>query len=200
MIQHAPKPDKVGKSRVFVADANAFVMGTNPFAQFDEYIGLSKTVDWEADPAIIGGVKLVPHGLNNDLPIILRDIMDKNNLAPGILEREMGLLYGDGPQLYRVTYTDGKVSREYVEDLEVQAWLDGGDRSAGRPTCAVPRGLQPPCRPAAHAKARPLAGARRAGGPVAPGRPDRQEGIRWPGAAAAPAWPRTSACRRRPRP
>ncbi|SEJ15833.1 hypothetical protein SAMN05192553_102677 [Cyclobacterium xiamenense] len=118
---------KVGKSRVATTDAGAFVMGNNPFAYFDEYAGLSRTVDWEADPALIGGVKLVPHGLNNDLPVIIRDIMDKNNLAPGILEREMGLLYGDGPQLYQVKYEGGKVSREYVEDGPVQAWLDSWD-------------------------------------------------------------------------
>ncbi|WP_375585970.1 hypothetical protein [Cyclobacterium xiamenense] len=118
---------KIGKSRLVNTDAGAFVMGNNPFAHFDEYAGLSRTVDWEADPTIIGGQKLVPHGLNNDLPVIIRDIMDKNNLAPGILEREMGLLYGDGPQLYQVKYEEGKVSREYVEDASVQAWLDSWD-------------------------------------------------------------------------
>ena len=127
MTEIAEKVQKVGKTRLLNTEAGAFVMGQNPFSNFDEFVGLSKNVDWEADPAIIGGRKIVPHGLNNDLPVIIRDIMDKNNLAPGILEREMGLLYGNGPQLYKVIYKDGKVSREYVEDPEIQSWLDTWD-------------------------------------------------------------------------
>ena len=124
MTQKAEKVQKVGKTRLLNTEAGAFVMGQNPFSGFDEFVGLSKNIDWEADPAIINGKKIVPHGVNNDLPVIIRDIMDKNNLAPGILEREMGLLYGNGPQLYKVIYKEGKVSREYVEDKEIQAWLD----------------------------------------------------------------------------
>lgn len=120
----APPVKKIGKNRLVQTDAGAFVMGQNPFNMMDEFVGLSRNVDWEADPTIVNGVKLVPHGLNNDLPVIIRDIMDKNNLAPGILEREMGLLYGDGPAIYEVKYENGQISREYVEDREIQDWLE----------------------------------------------------------------------------
>ena len=85
---------------------------------------LNKKVDWEADAVIVMGKKIVPHGVNNNLPDVIRDIMDDNNLAPGILEREIGLLYGDGPALYRIKHADGQLSREYVEDKPIQAWLD----------------------------------------------------------------------------
>lgn len=80
-------------------------------------------VDWEKDPQMVMGKRIVPYGENNNLPVMIRDIMDDNNLAPGILEREMGLLYGDGPQLYRVKYENGEVIREYVRDPEIWRWL-----------------------------------------------------------------------------
>ncbi|EMS34615.1 hypothetical protein C943_03302 [Mariniradius saccharolyticus AK6] len=117
----------MGDTRILQLDATAFVVGSNPFQSFDSFIGLQKNIDWEADPTVVQGVKLVPHGLNNDLPVIIRDIMDKNNLAPGIVEREIGLLYGDGPHLYKLVFENGFAKREYVTDPEVQAWLDTWD-------------------------------------------------------------------------
>jgi hypothetical protein len=127
MTDTAEKTEQIGKSRILRVDASAFVMGDTPFSQFDQFSSLTKNIDWEADPTLVNGVRLVPHGLNNDLPVIIRDVMDKNNLAPGILEREIGLLYGDGPQLYEVVYENGFVRREYTTDPEIQAWLDSWD-------------------------------------------------------------------------
>jgi hypothetical protein len=99
-------------------------MGSYPgYDAFDSWIKLSKNVDWEGDPVYFNGIKIVPHGANNDLPQVIRDIMDKNNLAPGILEREMGLLYGDGPMLYELKFENGYMVREYKEDPEIQEWL-----------------------------------------------------------------------------
>ncbi|WP_209329221.1 hypothetical protein [Lunatimonas salinarum] len=42
MIRYAPQIKKTGKCRLLVTETNAFVIGTSPFAQFDEYIGISK--------------------------------------------------------------------------------------------------------------------------------------------------------------
>ena len=83
--------------------------------------------NWERMPNSVLGKKIVPYGVNNDLPIMIRNIMDGNNLAPGILEREMGLLYGDGPHLYKVIFADGQVSREYVNDPAIWEWLKSWD-------------------------------------------------------------------------
>lgn len=118
------KIEKVGKdSRVLHTEAGAFVMGTNPFDQFDTLVATKRHIDWETDPTIVMGKEMVPYGCNNDLPEQIRNIMDDNNLAPGILEREMGLLYGDGPMLYKVVYENGYVTREYVNDPEIESWL-----------------------------------------------------------------------------
>lgn len=86
-------------------------------------VGTNGASTWEGEASIVNGERIVPYGANNNLPIVIRNIMDQNHLAPGILERHMGLLYGTGPQLYEVTFEDGEVVRKYVQDDEVQKWL-----------------------------------------------------------------------------
>lgn len=82
---------------------------------------------WEGDPEVVNGVEIVPYGLNNNLPVDVRDMMDDNNLAPGILEREKGLLYGQGPELYVKRYENGEVTREWGYDKEIWDWLRSWD-------------------------------------------------------------------------
>lgn len=79
--------------------------------------------DWEALPQSVGGYKIVPYGWNNDTPGFIRDMLADNNLAPGILGRQKGLMWGQGPQLFRNIFQDGKIVQEWVEDREVTAWL-----------------------------------------------------------------------------
>ena len=81
----------------------------------------------ESDPVTVCGVRVVPWGIDNNLPGYVRDLLDRNNLAPGILERETGLTYGQGPELYRKVSRDGEIIREYVIDDEIQSWLDSWD-------------------------------------------------------------------------
>lgn len=80
-------------------------------------------VQWEADPNIIGGKKIVPYGANNNLPVVIRNMMEENNLAPGILEREMGLLHGQGPQLYVDNVVNDDIVRKWTYDQEIWDWL-----------------------------------------------------------------------------
>lgn len=86
---------------------------------------------WESDPAIVMGKKIVPYGHNNDLPAAIRKVMDNSNIGPGILERKIGLQYGEGPFLYKeeVIEVDGKnhIQRQPVQATKVQQWLDSWD-------------------------------------------------------------------------
>lgn len=89
---------------------------------------LSARADWERDPTYVMGKKIVPYGANNDLPSVIRKMMDENSLAPGIIERQIGLLYGNGPALYRYVYThDGNIRRQYVRHTEIENWLNTWD-------------------------------------------------------------------------
>lgn len=84
--------------------------------------------DWERDPTFVRGKKIVPYGMNNDLPSVIRKMMDENSLAPGIIERQIGLLYGNGPALYRYVYTrEGSIKRVYVSDDHIEDWLRSWD-------------------------------------------------------------------------
>lgn len=83
--------------------------------------------DWEARPQYVGQYKIVPYGWNNNVPVFIRDTIADNNLAPGILARQKGLLWGQGPQLFRNRFEDGQIIQEWVEDKEVMDWLKSWD-------------------------------------------------------------------------
>ena len=87
----------------------------------------STTTGWESDPETVQGKEIVPYGTNNNLPIEIRNVMDENNLAPGILEREIGLLYGMGPQLYRDVWEDGEYRKEFDTDPKIWTFLHDFD-------------------------------------------------------------------------
>ena len=61
------------------------------------------------------------------MPNAIRDLLEKNNLGPGILDRKTGLLYGQGPMLYRVRIENNERIQEWLEDDEIQQWLDSWD-------------------------------------------------------------------------
>lgn len=82
-----------------------------------------RSVQWEADPELVQGKRIVPYGVNNRLPVVVRKMMEENNLAPAILEREMGLLHGQGPQLYVDVFENGVITRKWEDDQQVWNWL-----------------------------------------------------------------------------
>lgn len=90
-------------------------------------VNTSVLAGWENEPVLVAGKEVVPYGTNNNLPVGIRQIMDENNLAPGILEREKGLLFGQGPQLYRNVWDDGDYKREWVDNKEIWNWLKSWD-------------------------------------------------------------------------
>lgn len=89
---------------------------------------LSCTNSWEADATTVMGKRIVPYGHNNDLPTVIRKVMDSNNIAPGIIERKIGLQYGEGPFLYReeINESNQKV-RVPVQHSEIMSWLQSWD-------------------------------------------------------------------------
>ena len=83
--------------------------------------------NWDGDPITVGGVRVVPWGANNNMPVAIRDLLEKNNLGPGILDRKTGLLYGQGPMLYRINVVNNERIQEWLIDDEIQEWLDSWD-------------------------------------------------------------------------
>lgn len=108
-------------------DGRAFALSNRVDNSLDSVFWMAQQRNWEQLPQTVCGQKIVPFGHDNNLPIHLRDILDENNLGPGILERQMGLLYGQGVFLNRLAYQEGNIVHHWEEDREIQAWLDSWD-------------------------------------------------------------------------
>lgn len=88
---------------------------------------LATTDQYELYPSSVSGVRVASWGADNNLPANIRNLLERNHLAPGILDREIGLTMGQGPHLYRIKIEDNEISREWVVDQEVQDWLETFD-------------------------------------------------------------------------
>ena len=116
--------------------AFSFSVNGSTNSDWTDLLNTSSSLSWETDPAFVQGVEIVPYGHNNDLPTEIRKLMDGNNLAPGILDREIGLLWGEGPFLYEVKIENNQVIRQWIEDKEIQSWLNSWNYKAYLQKCA----------------------------------------------------------------
>lgn len=85
------------------------------------------SLDWNDTQNFIGDFIVYAYGNNNDLPSILKDIVQRNYIAPGLLRKKSQLLWGSGPSLYKEEFSEGMKKRMWQEDAEIQSWLDSWD-------------------------------------------------------------------------
>ena len=88
---------------------------------------VGRSYNWESVPQYVGDYRIVPYGLNNLLPSELRSTVDDNNLAPGIIERQLGLLFGQGVFLYQLAFDNGEIKHLWQQDADIEAWLSDWD-------------------------------------------------------------------------
>lgn len=81
------------------------------------------SLDWNDTQNFIGDYIVHAYGNNNDLPSILKDIVQRNYIAPGLLRKKTQLLWGSGPSLYKEEFVDGIKKRAWQEDAEITSWL-----------------------------------------------------------------------------
>lgn len=117
---------KIGSTRFVETSSGTFALNMSLDYPSSDFFNLS-SANWDGDPANIAGVRVVPWGKSNNLPVIIRDLLEKNNLGPGILERKTGLLYGQGPMLYKIKVENNERIQEWVLDNQIQDWLDSWD-------------------------------------------------------------------------
>ena len=109
-------------------DGRVFTLSTRTGDDMNSVIwGANAARNWEVMPQYMGDFRVVPFGLNNNLPSELRDIVDGNNLAPGIIERQLGLLWGQGVFLNQLSFKDGEIQHIWLQDAEIEAWLNEWD-------------------------------------------------------------------------
>jgi hypothetical protein len=95
--------------------------------EFDKLRGTSNTLNWDNLNDYLGDYVILPYGSNNDLPDIIKEVVKNNYIAPGLLNRKTELLWGLGPRLYREKLENNKIIRQWVDDKEVQKWLESFD-------------------------------------------------------------------------
>ena len=117
---------KIGNFSFVDTAAGSFAINMNWSQEMSRFFD-GDSQNWDGDPITVAGERVVPWGVGNDLPNAIRDILEKNNLGPGILDRKTGLLYGQGPLLYRVKIENNERVQEWLEDEEIQEWLDSWD-------------------------------------------------------------------------
>ena len=91
---------------------------------FYKYRSESNSLDWNNQCNFIGDYLVYPYGANNDLPDIIKQTVQTNYIAPGFLKKKTQLIWGMGPQLYTEKIDKGVLTREWVQDNEVKAWLN----------------------------------------------------------------------------
>lgn len=70
------------------------------------------------------GYKVASRGYNNlKCEEVTRDIK-KNRLLPRLITKQVAMLYGQGPAVYKASIVNGGIERTWVTYPEVQAWLD----------------------------------------------------------------------------
>lgn len=121
---------KQGQEGVVLTPAgNAFSyqISSSQTSWSDELFSAQQEFNWDAMHQPFGGYDIIPYGKNNNLPAEIRQLMDENNLAPGILIRKLKLLWGQGPALYKREFVDGQIVKTYVEDKDIEQWLESFD-------------------------------------------------------------------------
>jgi hypothetical protein len=94
---------------------------------FYEFKGNSNGLDWNNRHNFIGDYVVYPYGSNNDLPDVIRKVVQSNYIAPGILKKKLQLLWGLGPKLYVEKIENSILTRFWQEDEEVSQWLQSWD-------------------------------------------------------------------------
>lgn len=93
-------------------DGRVFTLSNHRGSELDSLVWHTQTRNWEYMPCSVGGYQVIPYGFDNLLPSQLRRVVDDNNLAPGIIDRQMGLLYGQGVFLNQLVFENGEISHK----------------------------------------------------------------------------------------
>lgn len=73
----------------------------------------------------IGGYSIFPFGDDNLEPNTCARMIGNNRLLPELIEKQVRMLYGSGPVLFRQSVDEGgKVTRKYAVDKDITDWLD----------------------------------------------------------------------------
>lgn len=94
---------------------------------FEKHSRSQGNLKWDGQTNYLGDYILHPYGSNNDLPSVIKDVVQNNYAAPGLLNKKKGMLWGIGPMLYTESFENNKRVRKWVDDTDVITWLEDTD-------------------------------------------------------------------------
>ena len=106
--------------------------------EFDKYRSSDRELDWTDDDYHIGDYRIYPYGSDNNLPKSIKDVVQTNYIAPGILKKKSQLLWGKGPKLYREEFDkSSNLVRKYINDKDIEDWMQSWDAESYISKCNV---------------------------------------------------------------
>ena len=128
----------VGRDAIIETDQIAFTYQVSETPRdFYKFKGESRNLDWNNEYNFIGDYIMYPYGSTNDLPDLIKNTIQENYIAPGIIKKKTQLLWGSGPMLYKDSIVKNKPVRLWQEDLAVLKWLESWDYEAYLLKCAT---------------------------------------------------------------
>lgn len=104
---------------------------------FDRRGIATNTLNWNNVQNYIGDYAIFPYGSNNDLPLVIKEVVDNSYNVPGFLKRKTELLWGAGPKLFTEKLIYNKDVRIRIDNGTIQKWLESFDYESYLLKCCV---------------------------------------------------------------
>jgi hypothetical protein len=122
------KYEEYGDNAIIHADDVSFTFESveNP-RELDDKRSEKSSLEWTDQDYQLSDYTVFPFGATNNLPKEIKEVVQNNYIAPGILKKKSQLLWGKGPKLYKESFKDGVLIREWLDDKEISEWMDQWD-------------------------------------------------------------------------
>ncbi|WP_353166979.1 hypothetical protein [Empedobacter brevis] len=104
--------------------AVTFSTMNDPRGETPKDVRTKDSLEWNNSLLQLEDYYIYQYGDGNNLPTVIRDIIQNNYIAPGLLSKKKNLLWGQGPRLYREVFDGNELIREWTTDKEINHWLD----------------------------------------------------------------------------
>lgn len=122
----------IGNMGCYLDDNNIFTfqMGNSPMYLGDEGFDTNelqpfKGIEW----LHVTGYNVAARGGNNRECDELELDIKNNRLLPSLIKKQVNMLYGTGPAIYKEVYHNGKKIKEWVEQPVIQEWLESWEEN-----------------------------------------------------------------------
>lgn len=72
----------------------------------------------------VGRHKILIKGETNAMPEEIELMVGGNRLLPELIEKQIRILYGKGPRVYKEEFKDGKLVRMWEKQTDIEEWMD----------------------------------------------------------------------------